>query len=52
MKDEATTHDPPAPTTVERSNPSRWMNGTVTGTLLVSVLVAAQTMAGCARTRS
>jgi hypothetical protein len=41
VKDEATTHDPLAPTTVGGSNPSRWMNGTVTGTLLASVLVAA-----------
>jgi hypothetical protein len=41
VKDEATTHDPLAPTTVGGSNPSRWMNGTVTRTLLASVLVAA-----------
>jgi hypothetical protein len=41
VTDEAITHDPQARTAVEGNGPSRWMNGTVTGTLLASVLVAA-----------
>jgi hypothetical protein len=41
MTDKVTIHGPQARTTVGGNSPSRWMNGTVTGTLLASVLVAA-----------
>ncbi len=41
MTDEAITIDPQARTTAGGDSASRWMNGTVTGTLLASVLVAA-----------
>ena len=41
MADGAITHGPRARTSVRGNGPSRWMNGTVTGTLLASVLVAA-----------
>lgn len=41
MTDEASTHDQRAQLAVGGNSPSRWMNGTVTGTLLASVLVAA-----------
>ena len=41
MTDKVTIHGPQARTAVGGNSPSRWMNGTVTGTLLASVLVAA-----------
>ncbi|MFL6148580.1 MAG: hypothetical protein ACJ72I_14010 [Pseudonocardiaceae bacterium] len=41
MTDGAITHGARARTSVRGNGPSRWMNGTVTGTLLASVLVAA-----------
>ena len=41
VTDEATTRDSQPRTTVGGNSPSRWMNGTVTGTVLASVLVAA-----------
>lgn len=41
VTDEAITRDPQARTTAGGNSPPRWLNGTVTGTLLASVLVAA-----------
>lgn len=41
MTDEASTPHQQVPATVGKNNLPRWMNGTVTGTLLASALVAA-----------